>query len=84
VGGVRFPAINAARWARGTEPDAALAPLARHPDEALRRAAVEAYAWRVRKRKAPADPLLAALSHRDPTTQFLAAEGLARAGAARG
>ena len=43
-------------------------------------AAVEAVGWRLRKRGGPAEPLLKALKHRDPVTQFLAAEGLGRGG----
>ena len=76
--------LPAARWARGKEVDPVLARLCAHPDERLRRGAVEALGWRLRKRGSPPDALLQALSHRDPTTQFLAAEGLARAGRGEG
>jgi ParB family chromosome partitioning protein len=72
------------RWARGKEGDAVLALLAAHPDEAIRQQAVEAVGWRLRKRKGPADPLLKLLQHKEPVTQFLAAEGLAKAGRPEG
>jgi ParB family chromosome partitioning protein len=76
--------IPAARWARGKDVDPILAGLAAQPDEKQRHLAVEAIGWRLRKRGGPADPLLKALQHRDAQTQFLAAEGLARAGRADG
>lgn len=76
--------LSGARWARGPEVDPALAVLTVHADNDLRHAAVEAVGWRLRKRQGPADPLVKALKHRDPVTQFLAAEGLARAGRAEG
>jgi ParB family chromosome partitioning protein len=69
-----------ARWARGSEVDAPLAVLTVYADDDIRRAAVEAVGWRLRKRSGPAEPLLKALKHRDPETQFLAAEGLGRGG----
>ncbi len=72
--------LPAARWARGNEVDAVLAQLAVHADEEVRHAAMEAIGWRLRKRGGPADTLLRGLTHRDPITQLLAAEGLARAG----
>jgi ParB family chromosome partitioning protein len=72
--------LPAARWARGPEVDPVLAVLTVYADDDIRREAVEAVGWRLRKRKGPADPLLKALKHRDPVTQLLAAEGLARAG----
>lgn len=72
------------RWSRGKDADPVLGRLAAHPDEKVRQAAVEAAGWRLRKRKGPADALAGGLSHRDPTTQFLAAEGLARAGRGEG
>jgi ParB family chromosome partitioning protein len=68
-----------ARWARGNEVDAPLAVLAVYADDDIRHAAVEALGWRLKKRGGPADPLVRALKHRDPLTQFLAAEGLALA-----
>jgi ParB family chromosome partitioning protein len=73
-----------ARWARGEEVGPALAALVNHPDEGARRAAVRALGWRLRKRGGDPEPLRKALAHRDPVTQFLAAEGLARAGRADG
>jgi ParB family chromosome partitioning protein len=76
--------VPGARWAAGKDVDPVLARLATHPDDNLRRAAVEAIGFRLRKRGGPAEPLLTALSHRDPQTQFLAAEALARAGRGEG
>ncbi|AGA27678.1 HEAT repeat domain-containing protein [Singulisphaera acidiphila] len=76
--------IPAARWARSKVVDPALAPLTLHPDDLLRRNAVEALGWRVRKRASDAEPLLKLLSHQDPITQFLAAEALARGGRTEG
>ena len=70
--------MAAARWAKGKEVAPILAQLAGHPDDKVRQQAVEALGWRLRKRHGSADALLKALSHRDPQTQFLATEGLAR------
>src|SRR5262249_7110149 len=76
--------IPAARWARGKDIDAPLAALAAHTDDGLRRAAVEAVRWRLRKRQGAAEPLLKALHHPDEQTEFLAAEGSAKAGRGEG
>jgi ParB family chromosome partitioning protein len=76
--------IPAARWARDGAVDAPLSALVHHPDERLRRDAVEALGWRLRQRSGPADPLIKALQHGDPITQFFAAEGLAKGGRAEG
>lgn len=73
-----------ARWCRGPEVDEPLALLASNPDDDLRNEAVQALGWRLKHRGAPAELLLRALRHKDPTTQFFAAEGLARAGRAEG
>lgn len=72
--------VPSARWARGRELDAPLATLVNHPDERLRREAIEALGWRFRRRGSSPEPLRPLLSHRDPISQFLAAEALARAG----
>jgi ParB family transcriptional regulator, chromosome partitioning protein len=69
-----------ARWARGREVDPPLAVLTVYADDDIRQQAVEAVGWRLRKRGGPAEPLLKALKHRDPLTQFLAAEGFGRGG----
>jgi ParB family chromosome partitioning protein len=69
--------ISAARWARGKEVDPVLAVLTVYADDDIRHTAVEAVGWRLRKRSGPAEQLVKALKHRDPPTQFLAAEGLA-------
>lgn len=73
-----------ARWARGKEVGPPLATLSVHADNNLRHSAIQALGWRLRKRGGPAEPLLAALKQRDPVAQFLAAEGLGRAGRAEG
>jgi ParB family chromosome partitioning protein len=72
--------LPGARWARGAAVDPVLALLTVHADESIRQQAAEAVGWRLRKRGGPAEPLVKALKHRDPVTQFLAAEGLARGG----
>jgi len=66
------------------EVDKPLGRLASHPDEKLRRSAVEAISFRAEKRDGDVEPLKQAVEHRDPITQFLAAEGLAKAGDADG
>jgi ParB family chromosome partitioning protein len=76
--------LSGARWTPGKEVEPLLGQLALHPDEALRQTALEAIGWRARKRQGPIEPLLKALQHKDPTSQFLAAEGLARAGRSEG
>jgi ParB family chromosome partitioning protein len=73
-----------ARWAQGAVIDPVLGPLTAISKEDLRRAAVEAAGFRLRRRGGPADPLVTALGHADPLTQFVAAEGLALAGRAEG
>jgi ParB family chromosome partitioning protein len=72
--------LPAARWARGKDVDPVLAVLTVYADDDIRRSAVEALGWRLRKRGGLAEPLVKALKHRDGVTQFLAAEGLARGG----
>jgi ParB family chromosome partitioning protein len=76
--------LPAARWAPGKGIDAALAPICAFTRDDLRNAAVEAAGFRLRKRGGPAEPLLAALGHANPLTQFVAAEALALAGRADG
>ena len=76
--------LPAARWARGSVVDPVLAPLAALPKDEARHAALEAIGFRLRKRGGPADPLVAALGHPNPLTQFVAAEALALAGRADG
>ena len=73
-----------ATWSRGPEVDQPLARMLHHADDAIRQGAALAYGWRLRYRQADAAPLHTALSHKDPPTAFLAAEGLARAGASAG
>ncbi len=73
-----------ARWSLRSDVNAAFATLCTSPNVDLRDAAVQAYGWRFRKRAAPADPLLKAVKHKNPVTQFYAAEGLARGGRADG
>lgn len=69
-----------AMWAKGSEVDAPLARMLVHADTSIRQSATSALGWRVRFRGADREALQAALGHRDATTAFLAAEGLARAG----
>lgn len=76
--------IDDARWSRGSAVDPILAQLTNLSDEELRNNALFAIGWRVRKRNANPEPLIKALRHKDPNTQFLAAEGLARAKRAEG
>ncbi len=72
--------VPSARLARDKGVGTVLGTLAAHGDEDLRRKIVEALAWRLRFRDGDPEPLRKALTHKDPVTQFLAAEGLARAG----
>lgn len=76
--------IPAARWSRSKAVDPVLAELASHPDEAVRRGAIEAIGWRLRKRSGDPAALVKALGSKDPVAQLLAAEGLARAGRPEG
>jgi ParB family chromosome partitioning protein len=55
-----------------------------HSTDEIRRKVVEVLGWRLRKRGGEAEPLRKVLTHRDPMTQFFAAEGLARAGRGEG
>ncbi|HGG56274.1 MAG TPA: HEAT repeat domain-containing protein, partial [Nannocystis exedens] len=76
--------LPAATWARGSELDAALAPLVAHAKADLRNRAIQAYSWRLRRRGADPAPLIQALAGGAPESLFLAAEGLALAGHAEG
>ena len=76
--------IPQARWAAGKEVEPVLITLTTHSEDALRERAVEALGFRARKRNGPIEPLLQALNHKEPQTQFVAAEALARAGRAEG
>ncbi|WP_040891497.1 HEAT repeat domain-containing protein, partial [Zavarzinella formosa] len=79
------PAVLAhAKASRGPEVDEPLATMAASPHDEVRRKALEMIGWRLRKRGGPPDALLKALRHKDPTTQFMAAEGLARGGRSEG
>ncbi len=71
-------------WAPSGETDALLATLCAAPNDSNRRRAVSGMGWRVRRRGAEAAPLIRALEHPDPSTRFLAALALARAGRAEG
>lgn len=72
--------LPAARWARSSGLDAALAPLVGFSDEQARHQAVDAIGWRLRRRGGPVGPLVKSLDHSDLITRFLAAENLAKAG----
>lgn len=76
--------LEPVRWSLGKDVDAVFPTLCASPNADLRDAAVEAYGWRFRKRGAAPEPLLKALKHKNPVTQFLAAEGLARGGRGEG
>src|SRR6266545_800226 len=76
--------LASARWALGKDVDAVFATLCTSPNVDLRDAAIQAYGFRFRKRAAPVDPLLKAVKHKNPVTQFFAAEALARGGRAEG
>lgn len=76
--------LPAARWALGADAHAVFPTLCTSPNAELRDSSIHAYGFRFRKRGAPADPLLKALKHKNPVTQFLAAEALARGGRAEG
>jgi ParB family chromosome partitioning protein len=76
--------LPSARWSRGKEVDPVLALLAFHADDRIRHDSVEAIGWRLRKRHGPHDTLVKLLSHREPVTQLIAAEGLAKAGREQG
>jgi ParB family chromosome partitioning protein len=73
-----------ARWARSGEVDPVLAPLVTFARDDVRNGALRVLAFRLRKRKGAAEPLIGALSHPNPSTQLIAAEGLALAGRAEG
>ena len=76
--------LEAARWSLGKDVDAVFATLCTSPNVDLRDAAIQAYGWRFRKRAASPEPLLKAVKHKNPVTQFIAAEGLARGGRVEG
>jgi ParB family chromosome partitioning protein len=78
------PFIPASKAARTSEVDPVLGTLSTSTDDDVRAKALEVIAWRARKRKGPVEPLLKALKLKDRTMQFLAAEGLARAGRREG
>ncbi|MGK0362298.1 MAG: ParB family chromosome partitioning protein [Bradymonadia bacterium] len=69
--------IDGAQWAKTPSVQDPLAAYTTFHDAAMRRGAVEAIAWRSREGDGSPDPLAGAVSHEDPTTAFLAAEGLA-------
>lgn len=71
--------IPGARWSRGKQVEPVLVQIAGLADDRLRQQAMESLAWRLRKREGSPEPLVRALQHKDAMTQFLAAEGLARA-----
>jgi ParB family chromosome partitioning protein len=78
--GVLTRLLPAAQWSRGSDVDAVLASLCTSTVDAVRDRAVTALGFRLRKRKAKPDALVAALGHANLRTQVLAAEALAWAG----
>ncbi|OUS26046.1 hypothetical protein A9Q99_19935 [Gammaproteobacteria bacterium 45_16_T64] len=82
-----LPLLEGARWSQSDAVNDSLATLAKHANDDVRRAALYALGWRLRKRAAkPAiitsitGPIIGALSHQDPVTQFWAAHALAKVG----
>ena len=78
--------IDAARWSQSQAVEASnvIAPLISSEDTELRHEAVEAIAFRFCHRGGKSDALSQLLKHKDPITQFIAAEGLALGGDAAG
>ncbi|MBY0458918.1 MAG: HEAT repeat domain-containing protein, partial [Gemmataceae bacterium] len=76
--------LDAARWSLKNDVDAVFALLVTSPNAQLRDSSMQAYGWRFRKRGANPEPLLKAVKHKNPVTQFIAAEGLARGGRGEG
>jgi ParB family chromosome partitioning protein len=76
--------LQPARWSLGKDVDAVFTTLCTSPNVDLRDAAIQAYGFRFRKRGAPPDPLLKAVKHKNPVTQFFTAEALARGGRVEG
>ncbi|GAB5407105.1 MAG: hypothetical protein Aurels2KO_53360 [Aureliella sp.] len=72
--------IPAARWSLSGAVDDPLSQLANSADASVRERAVEAIGWRLKHRDGPSETLVELLNHKEPTTKFLAAEGLALAG----
>ena len=72
--------IPSMRWCQTLEVDEVLGRLVMHPNDDVRNRAVEAISFRGQKRSADVSPLRNAVEHKDPLTQFVAAEGLAKAG----
>jgi ParB family chromosome partitioning protein len=72
--------IAPARWCLTDDVDAPLSRLVTHPDDQIRQNAIEAIGFRARKRQGRVAVLTSSVAHRDPLTQFLAAESLARVG----
>ena len=76
--------LPGAQWSRGKEVDEVVASLCASSADAVRDRAIPALGFRLRKRGAPATALVAALTHANPKTQFLAAEALAWSGRSEG
>ncbi len=80
IGNVPYQALSAAKVSATNAVDSALATLTHHAEADLRDQAMEIVGWRLKYRGGDNKPLLAGLEHKSPTTRFIAAEGLARAG----
>jgi ParB family chromosome partitioning protein len=72
--------IASARWCLTDEVNSPLERLCSSSDEATRVSACEAISFRGEHRGASVEVLKSVVGHRDPMTQLLAAEGLAKAG----
>jgi len=79
-----YSLLDDARWSQSQAVNDILNTLTKHCDDHNRRKAVYAVAWRARYRKGSIDAVLSALQHKDPETQFIAAEGLGLLGNAQG
>src|SRR5262249_37800245 len=76
--------IETARWSRGKDVEPVLANMVNLSDADLRHAVVEAIGWRLRERGGPGGPVFEGGRRPEHETQFLAAEGLAKAGRPEG
>ena len=76
--------IESARWSQTQAVGDVMDPLVTSDDEGLRHSVVEAIAFRFCHREGSADVLSQLLKHKEPITQFIAAEGLALGGNAAG
>jgi len=86
VGELKFAAdlIESARWSQSTAMGTVMDALVSTEVTELRHEVVSAIAFRFCYREGHSDSLIKLLTHKDPITQFIAAEGLAVGGKAEG